>query len=154
MTAIAAVHQDFNIRQQYNNKEYDSSLQAFAFRQYTKAISSLHSLMSTGSQPLDLTLMACILFGVFDCLLGNHAAAAMHLKAGLTILEEIKERNPNRETHTYEWEREFAPLLLHLGIQVATFINPEVNEEQQALWKALKMAVMPPQPTDFWSLGA
>lgn len=67
--AIAAIHQDYVNWQQ--SKISDPSMQAFAFRQYTKAISYLHVLMSTQSQQLDLTLIACICFITFDCLLGN-----------------------------------------------------------------------------------
>lgn len=67
--AIAAIHQDYVNWQQ--SRISDPSMQAFAFRQYTKAISYLHVLMSTQSQQLDLTLIACICFITFDCLLGN-----------------------------------------------------------------------------------
>jgi hypothetical protein len=67
--AIAAVHQDFVGWHQ--NRVYDPSIQAFAFRQYTKAISHLYQLMSTQTQQLDITLISCILFISFDCLLGN-----------------------------------------------------------------------------------
>ena len=67
--AIAAVHQDYV--DWYQSKVYDPSIQSFAFRQYTKAISYLYQLMSTQTQQLDITLTACILFISFDCLLGN-----------------------------------------------------------------------------------
>jgi len=67
--AIAAVHHDFE-KKQNSVEEANCSLEAFAFRQYTKAITHLHSLMST-TQHLDMTLITCILFICFDCLLGN-----------------------------------------------------------------------------------
>jgi hypothetical protein len=69
LIAIAAVNHDFN-NKQWNRGATDFTLEAFAFRQYTKAISHLHNLMST-SQRLDMTLITCILFICFDCLLGN-----------------------------------------------------------------------------------
>lgn len=68
--AIAAMHQEFNERRE-GGMDDTSNLQAFAFRQYTKAISSLHHLMTTRMPPLDLTLTSCILFASIDCLLGN-----------------------------------------------------------------------------------
>ncbi len=71
VVAIAAIHQDFNEKHLEDGKEDDSKLQAFAFRQYTKAISHLHQLMSTRTQELDMTLISCILFICIDCLLGN-----------------------------------------------------------------------------------
>jgi ABC-type Fe2+-enterobactin transport system substrate-binding protein len=67
--AIAAVHHDFEKKQNVV-AESNCTLQAFAFRHYTMAISHLHSLMST-TQRLDMTLITCILFICFDCLLGN-----------------------------------------------------------------------------------
>ncbi len=71
--ALGAIHEDYCMRQQNqsNNQEYDSSTQAFAFRQYTKAISDLQQLMPIQNQPLDTTLIACILFISFDSLIGN-----------------------------------------------------------------------------------
>ncbi|TVY83718.1 hypothetical protein LSUE1_G002567 [Lachnellula suecica] len=145
--AIAAVHQDFV--GWYQNKVYDPSLQAFAFRQYTKAISHLYQLMSTQTQQLDITLTSCILFISFDCLLGNHESAIIHLKSGLKILEDIKTK---KVPAAHEWEREFSPLLLSLGIQAASFANPKQRIDRLALWIALKNAGLPSQPTRFHSL--
>jgi len=75
----------------------------------------------------------------------------MHLKAGLKILEDIKTRNPNKEIRVHEWEREFAPPLLSLGIQVATFISPKFPEERRTLW-SLQNAGLSQQPASFSSL--
>lgn len=148
--AIAAVHQDFV--GWYQNKVYDPSIQAFAFRQYTKAISYLYQLMSTQTQQFDITLISCILFISFDCLLGNHESAIIHLKSGLKILEDIKMKK-TPATHTLnEWEREFSPLLLSLGIQAASFANPKQRVDRLALWVALKNAGLSSQPTRFHSL--
>jgi hypothetical protein len=70
--AIAALHQDFNNRQQLSpGGSADYYLQDFAFHQYTKAISHLQQSMSNATQQLDLTLISCILFISFDCILGN-----------------------------------------------------------------------------------
>ncbi|TVY37707.1 Transcriptional regulatory protein [Lachnellula occidentalis] len=148
--AIAAVHQDYIAWQQ--SKLYDPSIQSFAFRQYTKAISYLYQLMSTQTQHLDITLTACILFISFDCLLGNHESAIIHLKSGLKILEDIKMKKVPGGSSAHEWEREFSPLLLSLGIQAASFANPRQRVDRLALWVALKNAGLPAQPTRFYSL--
>ncbi|PVH89142.1 hypothetical protein DL98DRAFT_508264 [Cadophora sp. DSE1049] len=150
--AIAAMHQEFNERRRQDGMDDTSNFQAFAFRQYTKAISSLHHLMTTRMPPLDLTLTSCILFASIDCLLGNHASAIIHLKAGLRILADIKSHKTQRGVHAEEWEREFAPPLLALGVQTATFINPALQKERTSLWVALKRAGNLPIPTTFFSL--
>lgn len=51
-----------------------------------------------------------------------------------------------------DWEREFSPLLLSLGIQAASFANPKQRVDRLALWVALKNAGLPSQPTRFHSL--
>lgn len=67
--AIAAVHRDLVLK---TAGQSDTNLQPFAFKQYTKAISHLHRLMSSGAQQqLDVTLISCILFICFDFLVGN-----------------------------------------------------------------------------------
>ncbi|KAL2071136.1 hypothetical protein VTL71DRAFT_12371 [Oculimacula yallundae] len=150
--AIAAMHQEFNERRRQDGMGDTSNLQAFAFRQYTKAISSLHHLMTTCMPPLDLTLTSCILFASIDCLLGNHASAIIHLKAGLRILADIKSHKNQRGVHAEEWEKGFAPPLLALGVQTATFINPALQKERTSLWVALKRAGNLPIPSTFYSL--
>lgn len=52
----------------------------------------------------------------------------------------------------HEWEREFSPLLLSLGIQAASFANPKQRVDRLALWIALKNAGLSCQPTRFHSL--
>jgi hypothetical protein len=69
--AIGAIHEDFSSRLQIHDSDYEPPIQAFALRQYTKAIHHLHQLMATQAQQLDFTLLACILFICFDSLLGN-----------------------------------------------------------------------------------
>jgi hypothetical protein len=155
--AIGAVHHDFISRHESNGKLHDPSIKAFAFRQYTKAISHLHRLMSTRTQQLDFTLISCILFICFDCISGNHDSAIIHLKAGLKILEDIKKRNaqsmpPEQTTSAHEWEREFTPLLLGLGVQAASFVNPKYRKDRAALWALLKGARVPTHPTTFQSI--
>jgi hypothetical protein len=66
MVAVAAIQQGFEVRQHCSG-----DLPAFAFRQYTKAISCLHKLMSAQTQPSSITLVACILFIYFDSIRGN-----------------------------------------------------------------------------------
>ena len=155
--AIGAVHQDFISLHKGNDKVYDPSIKAFAFRQYTKAISHLYRLMSTQTQQLDFTLISCILFICFDCISGNYDSAFIHLKAGLKILEDIKKQNaqstsPEQTTSAHEWEREFAPILLGLGIQGASIVNFEYRKDGAAMWTLLKGIRIPTHPTTFRSI--
>lgn len=150
--AIGAIHQDFVNRHHCPENMSDSTLQTFAFRQYTKAISNLHSLMSTRSHLMDLTLVSCILFICIDCLLGNHASAIIHLKAGLKILQNIKTQKGHKGIAAEEWERHFSPPLISLGVQAATFVNPHLSKERTELWTFLKTAGLHSKPMIFTSL--
>jgi hypothetical protein len=157
MIAIGAVHQDFIAPHENASNCFDVSLKAFAIRHYTKAISHLHQLVSNRSQQLDITLISCILFIVFDCLIGHHTSALIHLKAGLKILEDIKQQNSqgglhSQSTSTHEWEREFAPILLGLGVQAASFINPKDRKDRASLWQSLRAVRIPTHPLTFHSL--
>ncbi|KUJ17987.1 uncharacterized protein LY89DRAFT_717622 [Mollisia scopiformis] len=150
--AIAAIHQDFVNRHHSRGANYDSSLQTFAFRQYTKAISNLHNLMSTRAHQMDLTLISCILFITIDCLLGNHASAIIHLKAGLRILQNIKSQREQKGLCDAEWERNYSPPLIALGVQAATFVNPHLQKERTELWTFLTTAGLHSKPMVFTSL--
>jgi hypothetical protein len=157
MIAIGAVHQDFIARHENAGNCFDVSLKAFAIRHYTKAISYLHQLVSNRTQQLDITLISCILFIVFDCLIGHHTSALIHLKAGLKILEDIKQQNVQdgpsaQSTSSHEWEREFTPILLGLGVQAASFINPRDRKDRASLWESLKAVRIPTHPLTFHSL--
>jgi len=137
--AIAAIHQDYLSRHENNGVDQDPVVKSFAFRQYTMAISYLHRLMSSETTQLDVTLTSCILFICFDCISGNHDSAIIHLRAGLQILEDIRKKNNRKEDLLqrplqHEWEQEFAPLLLALGVQAASFYNPKYSKDRSALW--------------------
>lgn len=82
----------------------------------------------------------------------NSASAITHLKAGLRILADIKEHKSQIGADAEDWEREFAPPLLALGVQAATFVNPGLQTERTALWVALKGAGNLTQPGTFYSL--
>jgi hypothetical protein len=155
--ALGAVHRDFTARHERTGRFVDASLEAFAIRHYTIAISHLHQLMSTRTQQLDITLISCILFIVFDCLIGHHTSALIHLKDGLKILEDIKWQNAqggttSQPTLTQQWEREFSPLLLGLGVQAASFVDPKYPKDREDLWESLRAVRIPAHPLTFNSL--
>jgi hypothetical protein len=156
--AITAIHQDYLLRHRTQGTVQDPDIRSFAFRQYTMAISQLHRLMTNGTTQLDITLMSCILFICFNCLSGNHDAAIIHLKAGLKILGSIKKKNREadrlyQDTLEHEWEQEFSPQLLALGVQVASFSKSNDRIDNSTLWEMLKDARLLTHPTIFHSIG-
>lgn len=77
-------------------------------------------------------------------LIANSESAIIHLQAGLKILEDIKSRKLQsaESTKEQEWELEFAPLLLSLGTQAASFVNPNHQVDRSALWMSLRNAAI------------
>jgi len=97
--------------------------------------------------------VSTLLLDLEECFLTSHSESAIiHLKSGLKILEDIKMKKVPGGNSAHEWEREFSPLLLSLGIQAASFANPKQRTDRLALWIALKNAGLPSQPTRFRSL--
>ena len=69
----------------------------FARVQYDKAMRQLRKRLSSGNeQPVEFTLILCILFIIFEFLQGNDVAAEVHMRSGLDILRRsyTKEAGP------------------------------------------------------------
>ncbi|RDW82972.1 hypothetical protein BP5796_04463 [Coleophoma crateriformis] len=136
--ALAAVHQE--LRFKYLSDLSIDGLRSFALRQHAAAINKLQAFMASSSEQFDVPLITCILFVCFESLMGNHSAALMHLKAGLSIIKELQSRQATNLNASGDWAGDFAPLLLGLGVQAGTFINPKKRKDRIALWKIMQCA--------------
>jgi hypothetical protein len=56
----------------------------------------------------------------------------------LKILEDIRIRKSPGSRKVHEWEREFGPILLSLGTQAASFVNPSHDIDRSELWISLR----------------
>ncbi|KAI9644227.1 hypothetical protein NHQ30_007582 [Ciborinia camelliae] len=137
--ALGAIHRNYTETYQQPQAVAQNPTQAFAFRQYTKAIKILRESIVREPHSLDMTLISCILFICFDCLVGDHAAALVHLKSGLKILDDIHATNAPSSVAA-QCARDYSPLLLVLGGQIAAFINPKAGVDRGAFWAAMKRA--------------
>lgn len=83
----------------------------------------------------------------------NHSASAIiHLKAGLRILQNIKTQKEHTGICAEEWEKNYSPPLISLGVQAATFVSPHLTAERTELWTFLTTAGMNSKPMVFTSL--
>lgn len=137
--ALGAIHKNYTETYQKPQAVAENATQAFAFRQYTKAIRILRESIVREPHSLDMTLISCILFICFDCLVGDQAAALVHLKSGLKILDDIHATNAPSSVAA-QCARDYSPLLLVLGGQIAAFINPRAGVDRGAFWAAMKRA--------------
>ncbi|CAD6442484.1 e32295e1-7485-4bd1-9e09-2b32c334c8f3 [Sclerotinia trifoliorum] len=138
--ALGAIHKNYiETYQQAQAAKYPTPTQAFAFRQYTKAIRILRESIVRKPHSLEVTLISCILFICFDCLVGDQAAGLVHLKSGLRILDDINATNAPSSVAA-QCARDYSPLLLVLGGQIAAFMNPKAGVDRGAFWAAMKRA--------------
>ncbi|KAF7873985.1 hypothetical protein EAF04_002657 [Stromatinia cepivora] len=140
IVALGAIHKNhIDTYQQGQAAENPTPTQAFAFRQYTKAIRILRESIIREPHSLEMTLISCILFICFDCLVGDQAAGLVHLKSGLKILDNINATHAPSSVAA-QCARDYSPLLLVLGGQIAAFINPKSGVDRGAFWAAMKRA--------------
>lgn len=69
----------------------------------------------------------------------------IHLRCGLKILRDIE----SLDTYlSKSWVAEFSPLIMRLGVQAMTFLHPRSDEDRIGLWGELKIASLPPSPSN------
>jgi hypothetical protein len=139
--AIGALHRHFSLGQFAQPTLSNPSSYIFARRQNTLAIGHLHQMMAAGTQQLDITLISCILFTIFDGFLGNYQEAMIHLRSGLDILNEMKNITGSKRAIAAEWFNEFYPILMRIGVQFMIFLDPQNDEDRTVLWLELKSVV-------------
>ncbi|KAM3074283.1 hypothetical protein ACMFMG_002903 [Clarireedia jacksonii] len=146
--ALGAIHKHYCERHQ-KSVPYDGLTQAFAFRQYTEAISTLRNSIVNDPQSLDVTLISCILLICFDCLVEDHASAMVHLNSGLRILDDIHALSAS-STMALRCAIDYSPLLLAVGI--CALADPDDTRPRRACWGILKRIGTPLRSVPFESL--
>ena len=150
--ALGALHEDFDMRMHNVGALEDATLRTFAFHHYTEGIAALHNLMAASPSSLNHTLISCILFIVYNCLLDHQDAALIHLQAGLKIFHDMQTQKYGRVQGATPWETEFASLLLGLGVQVATSHTSQRTDHGWVLQSALREAGVTNSAVTFCSL--
>ncbi|PQE29647.1 C6 zinc finger domain protein [Rutstroemia sp. NJR-2017a BBW] len=146
--ALGAIHKHYCERHQ-KSVPYDGLTQAFAFRQYSKAISTLRNSIVKDSQSLDVTLISCILLICFDCLVEDHTSAMVHLNSGLRILDDIHALSAS-STIASRCAIDYSPLLLAVGI--CAVADPNNTIPRRTCWGILKRIGTPLRSAPFESL--
>jgi len=75
---------------------------SYALKQYSKAISSMRSMLSDGRQHLTTSLIACVLFMSFEALQGHYEAALIHFHAGEQLLTDWKASRSSSPKQFYQ----------------------------------------------------
>ncbi|KFY70251.1 hypothetical protein V499_09323 [Pseudogymnoascus sp. VKM F-103] len=93
--ALGALHSNSIHTRTWGDGDGDGE---FAVRQYVKAIRGLTR--PGGERRVDVTLIACLLFTIFESLRGYHAAALTHLDNGVNLLLELQSQS-HSDSHSH-----------------------------------------------------
>ena len=101
----------------------------FAQTQNVKAINRLRVQLANGNkQSIELTLISCFLFVIFDFLLGDDVSSRAHLSAGLKILQgfysaETKGANPGTSAKQVAMIRDFARIFSDMDLHAVIWLG-------------------------------
>ncbi|ERF68816.1 hypothetical protein EPUS_06260 [Endocarpon pusillum Z07020] len=90
----------------------------FALKQYSTAIKHVIGSFNPGSQQsIDVALLTCALFALFESLQGHYRSALTHITSGLKVLQE-RQANNSSSPSSYKLARFLEDLFNRLGPQV------------------------------------
>ncbi|KAI9687996.1 MAG: hypothetical protein M1820_010348 [Bogoriella megaspora] len=100
--------------------------QDFSFHHYGMAVKDLARLDSSKEQALDLVLVTCMLFTVFESLQGHYHAAMGHVKSGMGILVEEQHRKRSRRVSMIH-QRTLTRFFLMMETQIRLLSEPSAG---------------------------
>ncbi|KAJ4377883.1 hypothetical protein N0V83_000713 [Neocucurbitaria cava] len=115
--ALSTLHE----RYENTSSSVHAKSKDFAFVQYMQAIKHSNDLLTahqSGKANLERVLIACIIFTCYENLAGNFAAANMHLRNGLRILNQNKD---NLTMHSTASGETIGSVLYRFDLQAMTF---------------------------------
>jgi len=137
----------------FQGKDYQ-----YALKLYEKSLRGMRDAIATGKHNIRNALVACLLVFVFEGMLGNQAAAALHAESGLNLLfQSVTSNNIDQSwevrkaaTHSY-FEEDLLMAFSTLDLQVLLFIDRRSKEAHEQL-KSFQTRVIGTLPAKFKSL--
>ena len=105
-TAMGALNERFQINDvSTTDNEQANALHEFAMIQYTKAAARLrHQIGNEAQHDIELTLIACLMFVLFDFIQGDDERSMLHLRTGLALLHQHIDQLPNGSTIMFDMQ--------------------------------------------------
>jgi hypothetical protein len=130
VTAIGAL--SVSLRRLSLNTDIPCQHQAFAYRQYSKAIEVVRKSCLQGSTPIERKLLACILFATFEGIHGNAKSMTCFIGSGIGMIEDyMTAPGTNKPINAIILEV-FTVLEIEAGVfrdGVRIFLNPKYLED-------------------------
>jgi hypothetical protein len=149
-------------KSQLPRKVSDPSFQGddyqYALKLYGKSLRGMRDAITRGKHDLHNALIACLLVFVFEGMLGNQAAAAVHAESGLNLLfKSAMNDNPRKSwrsqaTSTHQhFEKDLLLALSNLDLQVLLFIDRRSKETHEQI-KYFQTSIIGTLPAEFKDL--
>lgn len=127
---MASIHEALESTDWYMNakdNDHARKLRMFSWKQYNQAIQNILRDTSDQKMPLEILIILCLLFNQYDNFQCDYAAAYMHIKSGLKLVQQWSEQvkdssipSNNVTATTADMIREHvAPMLVRLDVQAA-----------------------------------
>ena len=160
--AIGALGKHSRAKSLLRNEPYGPSFYGkdyqYALKLYEKSLRGMRDAIATGKHNMRNALIACLLVFIFEGMLGNQAAAAVHAESGLNLLFQSAITNkPGQSwetrkaaTHQY-YEEDLLMAFSALDLQVLLFIDRRSKDTHEQM-KAFQTRVIGTLPAKFKSL--
>jgi hypothetical protein len=167
--AIGALgkHSKSRLQRKVSSPSFQGHDYQYALKFYEKSLRGMRDAIARGKHDLRNALIACLLVFIFEGMLGNQAAAAVHAESGLNLLfQSAVGDNPGKS-----WQGEKASRHQHfdedilmafgnLDLQVLLFIDRRSREihEQMKIFQTKRIGILPADFKDlheaqiFWRL--
>jgi hypothetical protein len=130
----------------------------YALKLYGKSLRGMRDAIARGKHDLHNALIACLLVFIFEGMLGNQAAAAVHAESGLNLLFKFATGdNPGKSwksqaTSTHQnFEEDLLLALSNLDLQVLLFIDRRSKETHEQI-KFFQTSIIGNLPAEFKDL--
>ena len=136
LIAMASMHEALETTDWYMNaRDNDKGLKLrmFSWKQYNHAIRSILRETTEHKMPIEILIILCLLFNQYDNFQCDYAAAYMHIKSGLKLIEQWSEQvnkssisSSNVTATTADMIRDHvAPMLTRLDVQAAFLMHSD-----------------------------
>ena len=119
VVALASLHEAFS-----RSTEYKSGIDEYSLKQYNKSLGGLYRyISSTKDQSLEIIMICCILFTMFESFRGHYDSAGQHLQSGLKILSGSRQESISLKA----LHDDILPVFNKLRVSARPFFDMEFN---------------------------
>lgn len=151
-------HARFQLHQKPSGPSFQGNDYQYALKQYEKSLRGMRDAIARGKHNLRNALIACLLVFIFEGMLGNQAAAAMHAESGLNLLFQSaigdspgKSWQGQKSATHQRFEEDLLLAFSALDLQVLLFMDRRSKTIHEQM-KIFQTKIIGTMPAEFKSL--